>query len=205
MKKIWAFLKNKWKFLKGKKIPLPLYAIVIVFFVFGAMFFCCSRSSKIGIVDMSRVYAEAEIFKAIHNDQVTFKTEWKEQALAQKEELEQADKALSRKKSRMKKVQFEKEAAALKEKILDFQNQQMAKLDLIRYRAGQIMAQVEATMKPIIASVADDENIELVLPVSNVLYHAKTVDITQDVIKQLDKAFHSGKLPSLEISLSEGE
>ena len=189
MKKIWAFLKNKWKFLKGKKIPLPLYAIVIVFFVFGAMFFCCSRSSKIGIVDMSRVYAEAEIFKAIHNDQVTFETEWKEQALAQKEELEQADKALSRKKSRMKKVQ----------------NQQMAKLDLIRYRAGQIMAQVEATMKPIIASVADDENIELVLPVSNVLYHAKTVDITQDVIKQLDKAFHSGKLPSLEISLSEGE
>ena len=43
-----------------------------------------------------------------------------------------------------------------------------------------------------------------VLSASNVLYHNNTVDITDDVIKALDKAYKAGKLPDLQISLEEG-
>ena len=200
MKKIMAFLKNK-------KISLPLHTIVIVSGVFLLLLFVCCSShiTNIAVVNMNRVYAEAKVFQNIHDEQQAFENEWKEQALAEKEKLEKADKELSRKKSRMRKAQFEKEASALKAKILDFQNQQMAKLDLIRYQAGQVSAQVETTMKPIIAEIAEKKNLDFVLSVSNAFYFSKSVDITEEVIKRLDKAFEAGKLPSLQISLSEGE
>ena len=154
---------------------------------------------------MSKVYANAQVFQAIRSEQTTVEDEWKAQALAQKQELEAADKALSKKKARMRKAKFDKEVAALKARILDFQNQQMAKLDLIRYQAGQITSRVEEVMKPMIAMVAQEKKLVFVLSASNVLYHSKAVDITSDVIDQLDTAFQAGQLPDLQISLSEGE
>ena len=198
MKKIWNFLKNK-------KISLPLHTIVIAVCVLLLMFSCSFHTSKIAVVNMNRVYAEAKVFQNSRNDQEIFENEWKEQALVEKEKLEKADKELSRKKSRMRKAQFEKEAAALKTKILDFQNQQMAKLDLIRYQASLVTTQVETTMKPIIAKIAENKKLDFVLSVSNTFYYSESVDITEDVIKQLDKAFKAGKLPALQISLNEGE
>lgn len=198
-------MKKVLKFLKNKKVSLPLHAIVIAVCVFLLLLFCCSHSSKIAVVDMGRVYAEAKVFQSIHKDQQNFENEWKELALAEREKLEKADKELSRKKSRMRKAQFEKEAATLKAKILDFQNQQMAKLDLIRYQKNLVMSEVEKTMKPIIADIAKDKDLDFVLSVSNALYYAQSVDITEEVIKQLDKVFKAGQMPSLQVSLSEGE
>lgn len=166
---------------------------------------CVDKGGKIGVVDMSKVYANAQVFQAIRSEQTTVEDEWKAQALAQKQELEAADKALSKKKARMRKAKFDKEVAVLKARILDFQNQQMAKLDLIRYQAGQITSRVEEVMKPMIAMVAQEKKLVFVLSASNVLYHSKAVDITSDVIEQLDTAFQAGQLPDLQISLSEGE
>ena len=179
--------------------------------IVGGLFFvvlllCCIWPAKeqIGIVDMNKVYQQAEVFKNIHEQQQSFETKWREEALAQKEKLEQEDKALSKKKAKLKKSKFEKEAKALQERILDFQNQQMAKLDFIRYQAAQIQQQVSETMKPLIEKVAVDKDLVLVLSSLDVLYHNNVVDITEDVIKSLDKAYKAGDLPDLQISLEEG-
>ena len=101
------------------------------------------------------------------------------------------------------KAQFEKEVASLKEKILDFQEQQMAKWELIRYQTAQVMTQVEETMAPIIEKIAKKRKLDFVLDSSRVLYYTKTVDLTDEVIKQLDESFKSGQLSGLQISLSE--
>lgn len=206
MKKVWNFLKSKKvSSILHTKISLPLHTIVVALCLLLLLFSCSGHTSKIAVVNMNRVYAEAKVFQNIHSDQQAFEMEWKEQALAEKEKLEKADKELSRKKSRMRKAQFEKEAATLKAKILDFQNKQMAKLDLIRYQTSLVMAQVETTMKPIIEQIAKNEKLDFVLSVSNALYYDQSVDITDEIIKQLDKAFQTGKLPVLQISLNEGE
>ena len=194
MKKMW---------LKAEKNFLPMHIIAVGIIVL--LLYCLLPRFKIGIVDMNKVYSNAEVFKSIRMEQQLLESEWKQQALAKRKELEEADKNLSRKKARMKRSQFEKEVSALKEKILDFQNQQMAKLDLIRYQANQISMRVEETMKPMIGQVAQRKKLKFVLSDSNVLYHSQAVDVTDDVIKQLDKAFQDGQLSNLQISFSEGE
>ena len=149
-------------------------------------------------------HEKAAVFKAIHEQQIAFEDEWKKEALAQKELLEKEDSVLSKKKARLKRAKFEKEVKALKERILDFQNQQMAKLDLIRHQTAQIQRQVSETMKPLIAQVAKSKDFVFVLSSSEVLYNNDTVDITADVIHLLDEVYKAGKLPKIQISLQEG-
>ncbi len=182
-----------------------IFVVFLCVLLTGLLLRCCSSAHRIGVVDMSQVYANAAVFQSIRSEQQSFEQEWKTQALAKKEELEKADKALSRKKGSMRRAKFDKEVAALKDKILDFQNQQMARLDLIRYQSGQIMQQVEEMMQPMIAQLADKKDLHFVLSASNVMYHTKAIDITSDVVRLLDDAFEAGNLPSLQISFNEGE
>jgi Skp family chaperone for outer membrane proteins len=67
-----------------------------------------------------------------------------------------------------------------------------------------IQQRVSEKIRPIIADVSVRKNLIFVLPVSEVLYHNNTVDITDEVIKSLDDAYNEGDLPDLEISLQEG-
>ena len=179
---------------------------IIVGVIFALIFWGCffEKSPKIGIVNMTQVYENAIVFRAIHEQQIAFEEEWKTEALAQKELLEKEDKALSKKKARLKKAKFEKEVKALKERILDFQNQQMAKLDWIRYQSAQVQQEVVATLKPLIAQIAQNSDLLFVLSSSEVLYHNNTVDITDDVIQVLDEAYKAGNLPKIQISFEEG-
>lgn len=167
-------------------------------------FLCFKDKQSFGIVDMTYIYEHAQVFKAIREQQNSFETLWKENAIEEKEKLVEEDKALSKKKARMKKTAFEKEVKALKERILNFQNQQMARLDLIRYQSAQIQQQVAQTIQPMISQIAQEKDLSFVFPASNALYYSDVVDITSDLIKTLDKAFEKGLLPSLQINFEEG-
>ena len=80
----------------------------------------------------------------------------------------------------------------------------MARLDLIRFQSSQIQHQVIDTIQPMIVQIAQDKDLDFVFSDSNILYHSKIVDITEDVIDALDEAFKKGLLPSLQINFEEG-
>ena len=192
-----SFYKIK-KYRFTKHIIVGCFAFFILCFIFGG------NKQSFGIVDMSYVYEHAQVFKAIREQQISFETLWKENAIEEKEKLVEEDKALSKKKARMKKTAFEKEVKALKERILNFQNQQMARLDLIRYQSTQIQQQVAQTIQPMITQIAQEKDLNFVFSSSNALYYSDVVDITSDLIRTLDKAFEKGLLPSLQINFEEG-
>ena len=95
-------------YIKKLKSCLSLHKIAFVLVILFLVLFCRPLPSKIGVVDMGYVYSNAKVFKSIRDNQLMFENEWKENALAKKKELEQADKALSQKKSKMRKKQFDK-------------------------------------------------------------------------------------------------
>ena len=165
---------------------------------------CFKDKQSFGIVDMTYVYEHAQVFKAIREQQNSFETLWKENAIEEKEKLVEEDKALSKKKARMKKAAFEKEVNNLKERILNFQNQQMARLDLIRYQTSQIQQQVTQTIQPMIHQIAQDDKLDFVFSSSNALYYSEAVDITKKLIDALDKAFEDDQLPNIQINFEEG-
>ncbi len=189
-------------FLKKIK-PLYQYGIMIVLLLVLVGACLWLKRPNIAVVDMGRVYQDALVFKQIRTQQTMAEEDWKAQALAQKEALEKADSDLSRKKGRLKKAVFDKRVSELKSNILDFQNQQMAKLDLIRYQATQITQNVEQQIQPFLKQLAQNKNLDLVVSSANVIYYQ--TDITDEVIEALNDAYQQGLIKDLEIVLDEGE
>lgn len=163
------------------------------------------QPDSVGVVDLTRVYQQSKAFAQIRQEQTELEDMWRLEAANQKSKLEAEDKELSRKKRRLKKVVFDRKVADLKLRILDFQNQQMARLDLIRYRVAQIMQSLEKQTQPLLAQVAQNRKLRLVVPLSATLYSQRAIDITDDVIAALDEAFANGQLTGLQIVLDEGE
>ena len=180
-----------------------LAIVLLVVFVMGVML--PRQPDSVGVVDLTRVYQQSKAFAQIRQEQTELEDMWRLEAANQKSKLEAEDKELSRKKRRLKKAVFDRKVADLKLRILDFQNQQMARLDLIRYRVAQIMQSLEKQTQPLLAQVAQNRKLRLVVPLSATLYSQRAIDITDDVIVALDEAFANGQLTGLQIVLDEGE
>ena len=184
-----------------RRILLTL--VLLVAFAMGVML--PRQPDSVGVVDLTRVYQQSKAFAQIRQEQTELEDMWRLEAANQKSKLEAEDKELSQKKRRLKKAVFDRKVADLKLRILDFQNQQMARLDLIRYRVAQIMQSLEKQTQPLLAQVAENKKLRLVVPLSATLYSQRAIDITDDVIAALDEAFANGQLTGLQIVLDEGE
>ena len=180
-----------------------LAIVLLVAFAMGVML--PRQPDSVGVVDLTRVYQQSKAFAQIRQEQTELEDMWRLEAANQKSKLEAEDKELSQKKRRLKKAVFDRKVADLKLRILDFQNQQMARLDLIRYRVAQIMQSLEKQTQPLLAQVAENRKLRLVVPLSATLYSQRAIDITDDVIAALDEAFANGQLTGLQIVLDEGE
>ena len=160
-------------------------ACVIFFFCLLGMFF--PSRVRIGVVSMPRVYQEATVFQSIRQQQQAYEEKWRQEAIVKKEALEREDRNLSLQKKNLKKAVFDKRVAALNAKILEFQNTQVARLGLIRENTRHILQETQKQSEPILKQLAKKHNIDVVLTDANVIFVADRVDITDDLIKELNK------------------
>ncbi len=141
----------------------------------------------VGVVDMSRVYLEAAVYRDMKEKQSALEEQWRTEALAEKQALEEKDLKLSRSKRRLKKKTFDKKASDLREEILDFQNRQMARLNLISLNSAAIMREIDSKAAEIARKVADKKGLDMVVSASDVLYSNKKIDITDDFVVELNR------------------
>ena len=172
--------------LRKRRIRIITVAISVTFFFCLLGIFYPSKV-KIGVVSMSRVYQEAVVYQSIRQQQQVYEEKWRQEALARKEALEKEDEKLSHQKRNLKKAAFDKKVSALNEKILDFQNTQVARLELIRENTRRIMQETQKQSEPILKQLAKKYDLDLVLTDTNVIFMAEKVDITNDLIEELNK------------------
>lgn len=184
--KILSKLFRKQAELEKKRIRIIIAAACVVFLLCLLGMFYPSKV-KIGVVSMPRVYQEAVVFQSIRQQQQAYEEKWRQEAIYQKEALEKEDKNLTLQKRNLKKATFDKKVAALKTKILDFQNTQVARLGLIRENTRRIIQETQKQSEPILKQLAKKHNIDLVLTDANVIFMAEKVDITDDLIEELNR------------------
>lgn len=172
---------------KKKAFPMSMAVLGAVFILLLVARCSAITPPKIGVVDMPRVYQQAAIYHDIKEKQAALQEKWRVEALEEKKALEEKDLKLSRSKKRMKKAVFDKQAAELRAKILDFQNRQMARLNLIVVAQREMMAQVEAHSAQIAERVAKKKGLDLIWTQSETLYANKKIDITDDFVVELDE------------------
>lgn len=150
---------------------------------------------KIAIIDIEAIRLHAAVVKDIRSQIVKFRKVY--QALIQKEEeeLRNANQELARKRAILSPEAFSEERRKWEQRLANVQRMvQTRKQDLDKAQ-GEAMNKVEGVLNGIVLELAKEKGLNLILRKNQTVLGAKSLHITKEVLKRLDK-----KLPSLKLA-----
>ena len=172
-----------------------LFGIMVLFMALPAA--AQDAPIKIAIIDIEAIRLHAAVVKDIRSQIVKFRKDY--QATIQKEEVElrNANQELARKRAILSPEAFSEERRKFERRLADVQRMvQTRKQDLDKAQ-GDAMSKVEGILNGIVLEMAKEKGFNLILRKSQTVLGAKSLHITKEVLKRLDKILPSLKLAGL--------
>ena len=108
--------------------------------------------------------------------------------------LKKEESDLLGKKTILSKEDYTKKSDTLRKKVIDYQSQRRASLDKLTTQRAKSRETLINTMKPILDTYIQENNISIVIDKKNMIGGLTEYDITNIIVKKLDK-----ELPSLKL------
>ena len=158
--------------------------LLILFFANNALL--AADVAKIGVIDLQKILATSSSGKAIQA-QLKSKKDKLESDLKQKgSEIEKISKRLERESMVMSKEMREEKEREQRIKINDFKSLQKKFRSDLQKLEGELMNQLQQDIKGLVDSIGKKNGYLLIINKFNVLYSPDSIDITDDLIKQLN-------------------
>lgn len=171
-------------------------AAAVILFLLAASCFTPCGSGKIGVLDVDRLRGEAAAYKTIAAEQQKYEELWKMKFMAEKEVLDKEDQELAAaaKAKKMKPGELRRAIEELQKKALALQKKYQAEAAKILAASKSVLTQVDELMLQAASTVAEKKGYDVVIP-DRVIYASDRADITDDVIKALNKKSIQIKYP----------
>lgn len=156
-----------------------------------------ASSLEIAVVDVQKVLREATASKTIRPQLEKLKKEYRARFKKQEQELRAANQDLSRQRAILSPEAYEEQRKAFRKRASKVQREIQAARRRLDRALATAMRKVHRTLRGITAKYARQEGIQLILPKSGVLLMETRFDITDEILKRLNK-----QLPTLTLELS---
>ena len=163
--------------------------LIGLFLLISAITFAFGHShAVVGVVNMERVREQAEPYQEIEREKEKYTHIWRTKFRAEQDILDAEDKKLAeaQKKKSMKKKDFQKALDSLQKKSLALQKKYQKEAAKIMMATESAEEQVDTLASQILHEIAQNAGYDLVLS-EHVLYASKTVDITDELVDELNK------------------
>ncbi|MGI9510621.1 MAG: OmpH family outer membrane protein [Geminicoccaceae bacterium] len=138
------------------------------------------------VVDYQRVLQEAAASKSIAEQMDVRRKAYHDEISAEEQRLYEAERELSKQRSVLsedavseKQQQLEAEVQAVRE-LTQKRRQQLEEV------SAEAVSKVERALFEVLTSIAEERGLNVVLPTSQVLFFSRQIDLTEEVIVQLD-------------------
>ena len=122
--------------------------------------------------------------------QKSFKTNQKN-FLDKENALKKAESNLLKQKTILSKEEYQKQSDDLRKKVIDYQSQRRASLEKITTQRAEARQKLLEKLDPIMKTYIDENGISLVVDKKNILMGNTDLDITNIIIKKLNKELAS--------------
>lgn len=152
---------------------------------------------NIGVVDMQRVMADAKAANSARDQLEAKQKVFKDQLTRTEADLQKKNQELVKQRSLLAAEQFKaKQSEFLQDASAAQKDVQDKRLKLRRAFEMSIVT-IQKQVTSIVEKIAKERNLEMVLPSAQAIYFAPNMDITQQVLSQLD-----AQLPSLQVDFN---
>ena len=168
--------------------------IIKLFFIFSFVFFLQASNlyaDNSHFIDFSKVLNESIAGKKAQDFlKKKFKSESEKYTKIQ-ENLKKEEREIISKKKLIKKEEYQKKVEGLRKKVSDLQKNRQKSLNEIAKMRNKARGELLKTLNPILKKYMEDNNIRLVLDKKTVLLGDNKLDITDQIIKLLNKELKS--------------
>lgn len=157
-------------------------AVILSFFIINS-----ANATEFAILDLERIIKESKAMKDIQNKVNKKQEDYQKEVNKKQTELENEQKVIESKKNVLSKEGFEKEVQKFEKKLDDLKTMIDRKQNTLKKASMESMSKVNEIIKEIIAEISKDKNYDAIIPASQTIYYADGLDITEEVLKKLDK------------------
>ena len=179
MKKIIKTLKTDTKLQKA----LIVAGVVLVA---GYGIYSASRPD-VGVIDFNAVQTKAKVYQYVVEQQQKYEADIRTRMKADSTGLEKDFKKLEEQKAKTKPAEFQKKLQALQKRAALIQNKYRPDVERIMLASQIALKGVEKDIALAVEATANQTGVKVLLPMNNVLYAKKSVDLTDKFVKNLDK------------------
>ena len=158
--------------------------LLILFFATNSLF--AANVAKIGVIDLQKILATSTSGKAIQAQLKLQKDKMESDLKKKGSEIEKISKRLERESMVMSKEMREEKEREQRIKINDFKSLQKRFRSDLQKLEGQLMNQLQQDIKGLLDAMGKKKGYLLIINKFNVLYSPDSIDITDDLIKQLN-------------------
>jgi outer membrane protein len=155
-----------------------------------AVMFCLNTAAiagNIAIIDVEDVLKNSLVMKDIQNKVTKKQDEYQKDVNKKQTALEAEEKALNSKKSVLSKEALDTEAKNFEKKVIALKEFVDQKQNILKKASLESMNKVNEKIKEIITQISKEKDLDLILPASQVLYYKDEMDISEIVLKSLNK------------------
>lgn len=160
---------------------------VLVATLFSVMFSVSANASNIGIIDVEKIIKESKAMRDIQAKIAKQQEVYQKEVSKKQEGLEAEQKKIEGKKNVLEKDAFEKEVTAFEKKVDDLKTFVDRKQNSLKKASLDGMSKVNDEVKDIISDVAKEKSLDVIIPASQVLFFKDELDVTEEVLENLNK------------------
>lgn len=163
-------------------------AILLALLGFLTLFPALARAeTSIAVVDVLRIMNVSKAAQSIQTQRETRREEFLAEISKSEQELQGLEKTLLAKRSTLTAEDYAKERKHYEEKLLNVRKLTQSRKKSLEEASGQAMNELRDHLYTIVQSIADERGYTLVISNQNVITGAKSLDITEETLKRLDR------------------
>lgn len=154
----------------------------------------------IAVINMYKITAEADALKGLTDQRKAYAEKLNKEANRREEKLMAAKKEIESKQSVLSKEALQKKAAEYQKALMGYQKDMSEKSAAIEKSYRETLQKVQSdTLDEVISDIAKKKNVTIVLNSAQTILLNPALDITEDVIKVMNK-----RLPSVRMKTPKG-
>ena len=145
-------------------------------------------SIRVAILDLNAIRLESLVIKDIKAQLAQYRKGFQAEIGKEEEELRKANLVMAKKRTILTPEAFSQERQKFEQRVIAVQNLVQQRKQELRKVQEEAMIKVEIKINEIITAMATKQNIALILKRSQTIMVDRSLEITKDVLEQLDKA-----------------
>lgn len=142
---------------------------------------------KIAVMDIEKVRQGAEVYKTVVAEQKKYEDVWETKFKADRSALDQEDKELAAKRSKMKAKELRSSVELLQRKAIALQQKYQAEAGKIIAATNSVVRQVDTVVLDVAQNMAKEQGYAIILPKGVTIYASSAVDLTDLFVEELNK------------------